>query len=169
MSSKHLMAPVLILIAMITTNCTSKKEASTAQSDNPLLQKWSGPYNGVPPFDKIKVEYFKPAMEAGMAEYRDEINRIVANTEAPSFKNTLEELERCGTTLKRVFAVYGVWKSNLGSPQLDSIQEEMEPKLTTFYDSIVQNTALFNKIEAVYNDSAKQNLNAEQKRLLERY
>jgi peptidyl-dipeptidase Dcp len=163
------MAPVLILIAMITTNCTSKKEAGSAQSDNPLLQKWSGPYNGVPPFDKVKVEYFKPAMEAGMAEYRDEINRIVANTEAPTFKNTLEELERSGTTLKRVFAVYGVWKSNLGSPQLDSIQEEMEPKLTTFYDSIVQNTALFNKIEAVYNDSAKQNLNAEQKRLLERY
>ncbi len=56
MSSKHLMAPVLILIAMITTNCTSKKEAGSAQSDNPLLQKWTGPYNGVPPFDKIKVE-----------------------------------------------------------------------------------------------------------------
>jgi len=170
MSSKHLLAPMLILIAMITANCTGKKEANTnAGSSNPLLQKWSGPYNGVPPFDKVKVEYFKPAFEAAMAENMEEINRIVANTEAPTFQNTLEAMERCGTTLRRVYAVYGVWKSNLGSPALDSIQEEMEPRLTAFSDSIVQNAGLFKRIEAVYNDSANQHLNPEQKRLLERY
>jgi peptidyl-dipeptidase Dcp len=170
MSSKQLLAPMLIFIAMITANCTGKKEANnTFDSSNPLLQKWDGPYNGVPPFDKIKVEYFKPAFEAAMAENMEEINRIVNNSETPSFKNTLEAMERCGTTLRRVYAIYGVWKSNLSSPALDSIQEEMEPRLTAFSDSIVQNTALFKKIEAVYNDSASQHLNGEQKRLLERY
>src|SRR5436190_10157127 len=171
MTSKHLLAPLLIVIAMITASCTGKKESNTMQvnSSNPLLQKWEGPYNGVPPFDKIKVEDFKPAMEAAMAENREEINRIVANTEAPTFKNTLEEMERAGQTLKRVYAMYGVWKSNLSTPALDSIQEEMEPRLTAFSDSIVQNAALFKRIETVYTDSANQHLDGEQKRLLERY
>src|SRR5262245_33699751 len=105
MSSKHLLAPMLICIAMITSNCTGKKEAKlNADSSNPLLQKWSGPYNGVPPFDKVKVEYFKPAFEAAMAENMEEINKIVSNTEAPTFQNTLEAMERSGTTLRRVYA-----------------------------------------------------------------
>lgn len=138
-------------------------------SSNPLLQKWEGPYNGVPPFDKVKVEDFKPALEAAMTENRDEINKLVSNTEPPTFKNTIEGMERTGNTLKRVRAIYGIWTSNLTTPQLDTIQTEMEPRLSSFNDSIVQNTALFKKIETVYNDPSKKDLNHEQQMLLERY
>ena len=163
---------VPLLVALMTIHCTDKKVKDTVASNNeanPLVQKWEGPYNGVPPFDKIKVEYFKPALEAAMAENRQEINQLVSNAEAPTFKNTIEGLEKSGTTLKRVYALYSIWKNNLGSPQLDSIQEEMEPRLTAFNDSIIQNASLFKKIEMVYNDPAKKDLNAEQQRLLERY
>ncbi|MEO8087487.1 MAG: M3 family metallopeptidase [Bacteroidota bacterium] len=161
-----------IALTLLITNCTSnsnKNNASSTNSSNPLLQKWEGPYNGVPPFDKIKTEDFKPALEAAMAENRDQINRLVEEKDAPTFKNTIEGLEKTGTTLRRVIAVYGIWKSNLSSPQMDTVQEEMEPRLTAFSDSIVQNTALFKKIETVYNDPAKKDLTPEQQRLLERY
>jgi len=146
-----------------------KDSAASNETSNPLLQKWEGPYNGVPPFDKVKVEHFKPAMEAAMAENRNEIDKLVTNTEPPTFANTIEGMEKTGTTLKRVLSMYGIWKSNLSTPALDTVQEEMEPRLTAFNDSIVQNTALFKKIETVYNDPSRKDLNAEQQRLLERY
>jgi peptidyl-dipeptidase Dcp len=159
----------IALVAMLTTNCANKKMKETATNDNPLLQKWQGPYNGVPPFDKVKVEYFKPGIEAAMEEKRNEIKSIAENSEAPTFKNTIEELEKAGSTLKRVQSVYEIWKSSLSTPALDSIQEEMEPRITSFNDSIIQNAALFARIEKVYNDPSKKDLNPEQQRLLERY
>ncbi|HKR07237.1 MAG TPA: M3 family metallopeptidase [Bacteroidia bacterium] len=154
------------------THCTDKKIKNTTASGeeaNPLLHPWEGPYNGVPPFDKIKVEHFKPALEAAMNQSRDEINTLVNNAEAPSFKNTIEGMEKTGTALKRVLAIYGIWKNNMSTPALDTIQEEMEPRLTAFNDSIIQNAGLFKKIETVYNDPAKKDLTPEQQRLLERY
>ena len=163
---------LLISTIMLFSNCSSDKSKQPAASDtqgNPLLQKWDGPYNGVPPFDKIKVSDFKPALESAMAANRDEINTLVAATDAPTFQNTIEALEKTGTTFRRVLAIYGIWKSNLGTPQMDSIQEEMEPRLTAFNDSIIQNSELFKKIETVYNDPAKKDLTPEQQRLVERY
>jgi len=170
MRNKFEIFPALIAAMLLLTHCSDNKQnKSPEMSDNPLLQKWDGPYNGVPKFDKIKVEHFKPALEAGMAENREEINQLINSTEAPTFKNTIEGLEKTGTTLRRVISMYGIWKSNLSTPEMDSIQEEMEPRLTAFSDSIMQNAALFKKIETVYNDPAKKDLNPEQQRLVERY
>lgn len=162
---------LLICTVLLTSQCTDKKMKDTASNTdaNPLLRTWEGPYNGVPPFDKIKVDDFKPALEAAMFEKREEFNRITGNTEAPTFQNTIEAMEKAGMTLYRVNNLYGIWKSSLGNPQLDTIQEEMEPRLTAFNDSIVQNAELFKRIETVYNEASKNNLDAEQLRLLERY
>src|SRR6187401_788799 len=160
---------LLLAFTMFLTQCSDRKGNNEMDANSPLLQKWSGPYNGVPAFDKIKTADFKSALQAGMNANREEIDRIVANKEAPTFKNTIEELEKTGFTLRRVLSVYGIWKSSLGSPELDSIQEEMEPRLTAFNDSIIQNADLFKKIESVYNDPSTKNLNMEQQRLVERY
>ena len=46
---------------------------SMAQASNPLLRTWTGPYGGVPAFDKVKVADFKPALEAAMARNLAEI------------------------------------------------------------------------------------------------
>ncbi|MEP7169824.1 MAG: M3 family metallopeptidase, partial [Bacteroidota bacterium] len=146
-----------------------KDNTAANQDANPLLQKWEGAYNGVIPFDKVKVEDFKPALESAMTEKRNEINALVNNTEAPTFKNTIEGMEKTGLTLKRVKSLYGIWKGNLSTPQLDSIQEEMEPRLTAFDDSVIQNGALFKRIETVHDDASTKNLTTEQQRLVERY
>ena len=49
---------------------------AVAESVNPLTQKWSGPFGGVPAFDKVKVADFKPALEAAMAKNLAEIDAI---------------------------------------------------------------------------------------------
>ena len=114
---------------------------------NPLLQKWTGPYGGVPPFDKVKIEHFIPALEAGMEEQLSEINKIASNPATPNFINTIEALENAGKTLNRVNRIYGIWGGNLNSKEFQAIQTQMAPKLSAFSDKITQNTALFKRIE----------------------
>src|SRR3712207_5745378 len=75
-------------------------------NENPLLAKWEGPFGGVPPFDRVQISLFKPALEAAMAEQLAEIDRIAKNTAAPDFENTIAALELAGRTLNRVGTVY---------------------------------------------------------------
>src|SRR5690606_2446037 len=99
----------------------------------------------------------------------EEIERIVANPEPPTFENTIVALERSGRTLDRVMAVYGVWASNMSSPEFQAVEREMAPRLAEFSDRITQNEALFRRIEAVYEAPEKAELTPEQQRLVWRY
>ena len=134
-------------------------------NENPLLAEWAGPYGGVPPFDKVQIPLFKPALEAAMAEQLKEIEQIAANTAAPDFDNTIGALERAGRSLNRVGTLYAVWGSTMSSPEYQAVQREMAPRLAAFNDQITQNEALFKRIEAVYNSPAKAKLNPEQQRV----
>jgi peptidyl-dipeptidase Dcp len=133
--------------------------------NNPLLAQWEGPYGGVPPFDRVQIALFKPALEAAMAEQLKEIEQITANPAAPNFENTIAALERGGRTLNRVGTLYGVWGATMASPEYQAVQREMAPRLAAFNDQITQNEALFKRIEAVYNSPDKAKLNAEQQRV----
>lgn len=171
--SKPIYRLSLISLGLFALACNSKKEekavTTESSSENPLLQQWENRYNGIPPFDKVKIEDFIPAEEQAIAEQRAEINLITSNKEAATFANTIEALEKTGTTRKRVEAIYYVWQSSMGSPALDSIQEILEPRIAGFGDSISQNTALFKRIEAVYNAPEKEKLTPEQQRLCYKY
>src|SRR5918996_987430 len=134
-------------------------------NENPLLAKWEGPYGGVPPFDKVQIPLFKPALEAAMAEQLKEIEQIAANPAAPDFENTIVALERTGQLSNRVGTLYAVWGSTMASPEYQAVQREMAPRLAAFQDQITQNEPLFKRIEAVYNSPAKAKLNPEQQRL----
>ena len=72
---------------------------------NPLLEDWSGAF-GVPPFDGIKPEHFRPAFDRAIAEHESEIESIAAGAEEPSFDNTIAALERSGRVLGRVSDVF---------------------------------------------------------------
>ena len=139
---------------------------TTAAPANPLLEKWAGPYGGVPPFDKVKIEDFKPALEAAMAENLAEIDAIVSQKDAPTFDNTIVALEKSGDTYNRVQAIFGVWSSNMSSKEFEPIDAEMSPKIAGHSDKIYQNEALFKRIEAVYNSPDKSKLTSEQQRLV---
>ncbi|MDG2520141.1 M3 family metallopeptidase [Caulobacter segnis] len=137
---------------------------SMAQT-NPLTQKWTGPYGGVPAFDKAKVSDVKAALEIGMAENLKEIDAITANTAAPTFDNTIVPLEDAGRTLSDVFTYWGIWGGNMSTPEFRAVQQEMSPVLAAFNDKINQNPALFKRVEAVYNSPAKAKLTPEQQRV----
>ena len=132
---------------------------------NPLLAPWTGPYGGVPPFDKVVVELFKPALEAGMAEQLAAIGRITAETSPPTFANTIAPMERSDRVLKRVQSLYGVWSTSMNTPQFQALEREMEPRLAAYRDQVTQNETLFKRITAVYEAREAAGLTPEQKRL----
>lgn len=153
-----------------TTSGTSHSpSAAGATSNNPLLQPWAGAHGGTPPFDKVKVEHFQPALEAAMEGKRKDIAAIADQPAAPTFDNTLMALEDAGRTLERVRSVYGVWSSTMSDAAFQAVEREMEPRLAAFSDEILQNPKLFARIEAVYTSPEKAKLTPEQQRLAWRY
>jgi peptidyl-dipeptidase Dcp len=133
---------------------------------NPLLPRWSGPHGGVPPFDAVRVEHFKPALDAAMAEQLAEIDRIAGDPAPPTFENTIAALERCGRTLGRVDSIYGVFSSTLRSAAFQDVEREIEPRLAAFRDRIIQNDRLFKRISAVFESRETSGLTGEQQRLV---
>jgi peptidyl-dipeptidase Dcp len=144
---------------------TNENTAATAADTNPLLAEWTGPYGGIPPFDKVKIEHFKPALEAAMAENLAEIDKIAGNSAAPTFENTIAAMERTGKTLDRVSTAYYIWGGTMSTPEMRKVESEMDTKLAAFSDKITQNEALFRRIETVYNSPEKAKLTPEQQRL----
>ena len=140
---------------------------SRSSIDNPLLAPWVGPAGGVPPFDRVRVADFKPALESAMGENLAEIEQIARNKAAPTFENTIAALERSGRTLSRVSAIYGVWSSTMSTEDFQAVEREMQPKLAAFSDKIFQNAPLFLRIAAVY--GAMDNLTPVQRRLCWHY
>jgi len=133
---------------------------------NPLLQKWTGPYGGVPSFDEYKVSDFKPAIEFAIEENLHELDAIANNIEAPSFDNTIVALELSGKTIKRIHEIYEVYSSNIFTPEFGIIETEISPKLSELNDKMYQNQKLFSRIETIYNSEEYKNLDSEQQRLV---
>jgi peptidyl-dipeptidase Dcp len=142
-------------------------DEATAPAENPLLQPWTGPYGGVPAFDQMNLDALEPALEAGMAEQLREIEAIAENPEPPTFENTIVAMERAGEALDRVFTYYGIWSSNLSSPEFREIQGRMAPKLSAFFSEITQNEALFERVAAVHEQRDGLDLRPDEVRLVE--
>jgi len=132
---------------------------------SPMLAPWTGPFGGVPPWDKVAPKDFLPSYEKAMAEQRRNIQAITALRAAPSFENTIVAMERSGRALERVNILAGVHFSTLKLGEVGGIEAEIMPKLAAYTDEIVQNGALFQRIEAVYRGGDQAGLDPIQKRL----
>ena len=142
---------------------TALPKTAAAADGSPLTRPWVGPYGGVPAFDLVKVADFDPAMSQAMAAELAEVDAIAQSKAKPSFENTIAALERSGKTSQRVGSFYGIWTSTLNTPDMQAVEAALEPRLAAHGDKIVQNPALFARIEAVY--KARKALTPEQQRL----
>lgn len=135
-------------------------------SHNPFSQPSTLPFQA-PPFNLIRDEDYRPALEAGMAEMRAEIHAIAENPDAPTFENTLEALERSGQRLKRVENVFHAMTSANTSETLQALDEAMSPELRGLEDDIRLNSKLFARIDALWQQRDALSLAPEALRLLE--
>jgi peptidyl-dipeptidase Dcp len=135
---------------------------------NPFYAASTLPFQA-PPFDKIKDSDYQPAIEAGMAQQREEVRAIADNSAAPTFDNTIVAMEKTGRLFTRVMLVFnGVTGANL-SPELQKVQDIEAPKLAAHQDAIFLDPKLFQRVAAVYKERATLNLDPESLHLVEWY
>ena len=156
----------LFLISALLLIVGCQQQSNMDPNINPFFQEWNTPYE-VPPFMDIKDEHYMPAYQKGMEENLSEIDVIVNNPEAPTFANTIEELERTGKLLTKVARVFSNLASSNTNPKLQELQRELSPMLSAHYDKISLNEGLFNRVEAIWQEKESLDLTSEQRKLLE--
>ena len=140
--------------------------SAMAKGGNPFLGKYTTPY-GIPPFEQIKVEHYKPAFIKGMEEHKKEIDAIVNNKKTATFENTIAALDRCGELLNKVASVFYGQNSACTSDEMQAVSREISPLLSQHSDDITMNAALFKRVKYVYDHQSEEKLDKEQKKLLE--
>ncbi len=152
----------------LAAQATTSAAATAVVPDNILLKKWTGPYDGVPPWDQVSLAQFPQAFQFSIDEMLREDDAIANNPAAPTFENTIEAMERSGERLDYVGSIFGVYSSNLSTPEVQAINKEWSPKLSAAFDKINLNGALFKRIERLYELRDQLGIDDKQKRLLTR-
>jgi peptidyl-dipeptidase Dcp len=161
---------LLFAVLLCAAACTQETatEGEPADETNVFFGDWETPY-GVPPFDLIKVEHYLPAFEEAVKQHKEEIEVIAANPEDPTFDNTIVALEESGALLRKVRNVFGVLNSSMTNDEMQKVDERVTPMLSNHRDDIMFNQALFERIQAVYNQKDELELTDEQHALLDEY
>lgn len=163
----HKLLLIITCQLLLMQACKNTTQMNDLNMDNPFLQEYNTPYD-VPPFDRIKVEHYKPAILKAIEEHNEEIEKIVNNTSEPTFDNVLTALDNSGELLTKVTGVLYNLSNADTNDALEAVNEEMAPVLSAHYDKIYQNTTLFNKIKTLWDKRNELNLNPEQSMLLEK-
>ena len=134
---------------------------------NPLLHTWDTPF-GTPPFNLIRVEDFKPAVEEAIKLASDEIIDISESPCDPTFENTIAALDRAGEKLGRITSILFNLNNAETNKDLQTVAREVSPLLTKLSNDITLNEKLFRRIRSIYDLKDLAALNIEQNILLER-
>ena len=139
--------------------CTTK--------ENPFFNEFQTPF-GTPPFEEIKMEHYEPAFERGMEEQNEIIASIVNNPEAPTFENTIVAFDQSSPILTRVSMVFYGLAGAETNDDIKALSMKLAPIMSEQSDNIMLNAALFDRINAVYQQKDELNLTTEQNQLLEK-
>jgi len=157
------MKKILIMLFIASLGVISCKKESC---ENPFYCDWDTPFE-VPPFDKIKIEHFKPAFLKGMEEEMAEVNAIISNTDEPTFDNTIRAMQFTGKLLQKVQRAWGPLSGANTNDSIQALQREMSPLFSRHSDDIALNEKLFERVKSVYENREKFNLTPEESKLLE--
>ncbi len=135
--------------------------------NNPLLQKWETPFS-TPPFNDIKTEHFKPAIEEAIKLAEKEIESISENSDEPTFENTIASLDNAGEILGRITSILFNLNNAETNKDLQSVAQDVSPSLTRFSNDITLNKKLFERIKFIFENITSSELTTEQKSLVER-
>jgi peptidyl-dipeptidase Dcp len=144
------------------------KPAAAPVAANPILDPWTGPYDGVPPWDKVKPADFPAAFDAAMKQTKAEFEAILTNPAPVTFDNTIKASELSGESVNRLFATWGVHSSNLSNPEIRKIQAEWEPKISAFFNELQLDARWFQRVQYLHQERENLGLDKAQMRLLER-
>jgi len=116
-------------------------------SDNVLLHLGEEPR-----FDQIKTEDIKPALQTAIAEAREQIAAIKAQTHT-DWANTVEKLTDITERVDRIWSVVSHLNSVVDTPELRAVYNELMPEITIFFTEIGQDIELYNRFKIIKNSA----------------
>jgi len=159
---------VILAMAIVSTSIPVSSAESQFGPSNPFYAESTLPFHA-PPFDKIHDDDYQPAIEAGMAKQREEMDAIANNSAAPTFDNTIVAMEKTGQLFERATLAFSAVTSSNLNPVLQKVQEIEAPKLAAHNDAIFLNPKLFQRVKAIYDQRNPSHLDPESLRLVDYY
>jgi peptidyl-dipeptidase Dcp len=156
----------LVAFALILNACNTTKEQKK-DMNNPFFKEYKTPFQ-VPPFNEIKLEHFMPAIDEGISEQTAEIKAITDNMGEADFTNTILAFDESGDLLDKT-RIFSNLNSANTNDEMQALARQITPKLSVHRDNIMLNKDLFKRVKAVYEKRNELNLDAEQKRAVEKY
>ncbi len=135
----------LLIVNLFLLSCSQNK----SMDKNPFFDEYDTPEE-VPPFELIKDDDFKPAIEEGIKRHEAEIEAIINNPEEPNFENTILALDKSGEFLDRVATVFYNLNSANTNENMQALAREFGPMLSKHNDNVAMNQKLFDRVKAVY-------------------
>jgi peptidyl-dipeptidase Dcp len=130
-----------------------------------LLEPWSGPCGGLPPWDKVTPTALEAACCAAVGVKRAELRAIAHSPAAATFANTIEVLEDAGRALRRLQTLLAVYSQTMAVGDMPAVTQRLAPLAPALEDEIAHNDRLFARIEAVHR--GREALEPQQRRLVE--
>ena len=158
----------LLAIGCLATGAAGANKTNVKQHQNPFLKPYTTQY-GIPPFEKITLDDYIPAIKAGIEQQNQEIAAIVASKKTPDFENTVLALDNCGEILSRVSYVFYALSESDATPEMQKLAEQVSPMLTAQSDAMYMNPGLFARVKAVHDNADALKLDKAQRRLTDKY
>jgi len=150
---------VILAAAVAMTACNNRT--------NPFFEEWDTPF-GIPPFDKIELQDYIPAVKEGIAQQVAEVDAITSNPEAPTFENTIAAYDHSGALLSKVSSVLFNVSETEYTEELNAVVEEATQLFSDHSSNLSMNAELFARVKAVY-EADQSGLNREQQMLLKSF
>lgn len=131
-------------------------------ASNPLLE-----FSSLPQFDQVRAEHVTPAVDHLLAQGKQLIETLVADTAAPIWENFARPLEDFEEQMSRSWSQVGHLNAVINSPELREAYNENLPKLTAFYADLSQDERLYAKFRALRASAAYEQLNTAQRKILD--
>ena len=151
-------------LALVASGANKKN----VKHQNPFMAPYATQY-GIPPFDKITIADYLPALKAGIEQHNEEISAIVAQRSRADFDNTVLALDNSGELFNKVAYVYYALCESDNTPEMQKLSEQIAPMLTAHNDEIYMNEGLFQRIKAVHDNAQNLGLTKVQLRLTDKY
>ena len=164
--------PMLVIAASLLIAAQAATAAAPAaamvEAANPFFKPSPLPFQ-MPQFDQIRDGHFAPAFAEGMRRQLAEVELIANDIRPATFDNTIVALERSGQLLTRVGRTFSNLSGANTNEALQAVERDMAPKQAAHSDRIMLNDKLYQRVNALYAKRDTLGLDAESKRLLERY
>jgi len=130
--------------------------------NNPLLD-----FSGLPRFTEVRPEHVTTAMEYLLQYNRDVVERLLADSAAPTWDNFVLPLEDANEKMSRAWGQVSHLNAVMNSAELREVYNANLPKITQYYAELGQNLALFAKYKALRAGNEFDALSPARKKIIE--